>query len=48
MKRLNSPKDDNVPVYIFGLLFTILILSFLGAYLDTSKSRSAKPTPETQ
>lgn len=48
MKRLNSPKDDNVPVYIFGLLFTILILSFLGTYLDTSKSRSAKPTPETQ
>ncbi|KAJ6155472.1 Branched-chain alpha-ketoacid dehydrogenase kinase/Pyruvate dehydrogenase kinase N-terminal [Penicillium chermesinum] len=29
MKRLNSPKDDNVPVYIFVLLFTILLLSYV-------------------
>ncbi|KAJ5223702.1 Proteolipid membrane potential modulator [Penicillium chermesinum] len=36
MKRLNSPKDDNVPVYIFVLLFTILLLSYfppLGVFL---------------
>ena len=37
MKRLNSAKDDNVPIYIFVLLFVILCLSFLGTYLDTSK-----------
>lgn len=48
MKRLNSPQDDNVPIYIFGLLFTVLILSFLGTYPDTSKSRLVKSTPETQ
>ena len=48
MKHLNSPRDDNIPIYIFGLLFTILFLSFLGTYLDTSKSRLVKSTPETQ
>ncbi|KAJ5573761.1 uncharacterized protein N7459_008188 [Penicillium hispanicum] len=29
MKRLHSCKNDNVPIYIFFLLFTILLLTFL-------------------
>ena len=37
MKRLNSNKDDNVPIYIYILLVVILTLSFLGTYLDSSK-----------
>ncbi|KAF5867118.1 hypothetical protein ETB97_004038 [Aspergillus alliaceus] len=48
MKRLNSPKDDNVPIYIFALLFMILFLSFLGTYFDTSKSRPLKSTAGTE
>lgn len=31
MKRLNSSKDDNIPIYIFILLFTIFFLSFAGS-----------------
>lgn len=42
MKRLNSPEDDNVPIYILVLLFVILVVSFLGT-LDPSK-RSLKPS----
>ncbi|GKZ80622.1 hypothetical protein AnigIFM56816_004848 [Aspergillus niger] len=37
MKRLNSNKDDNVPIYIYFLLVVILSLSFLGTYLDSTK-----------
>ncbi|RAH62676.1 hypothetical protein BO85DRAFT_482566 [Aspergillus piperis CBS 112811] len=37
MKRLNSNKDDNVPIYIYILLVVILSLSFLGTYLDSTK-----------
>jgi hypothetical protein len=29
MKRINSPADDNIPIYIFILPFTISLLSFL-------------------
>ena len=29
MKRINSPADDNIPIYIFILLFAILLFSFL-------------------
>lgn len=42
MKRLNSPEDDNVPIFIFVLLFVILVVSFLGT-LDPSK-RTLKPS----
>jgi hypothetical protein len=41
MKRLNSPADDNIPIYIFILLFTILLLSFLAT--TEFKPQSAKP-----
>ncbi|KAI9369496.1 hypothetical protein BJX61DRAFT_144968 [Aspergillus egyptiacus] len=34
MKHLNLEHNDNVPYYIFALLFTILFLSFLGTYTD--------------
>lgn len=37
MKRLNSPREDNVPVYIFILLVVIFILSFLGTLFDPNK-----------
>jgi hypothetical protein len=29
MNRLESSKDENIPIYIFLLLFTIFLLSFL-------------------
>lgn len=37
MKRLSSGKDDNVPIYIFALLFVILFLSFVGSSWDSGK-----------
>ncbi|KAJ5958167.1 Branched-chain alpha-ketoacid dehydrogenase kinase/Pyruvate dehydrogenase kinase N-terminal [Penicillium vulpinum] len=41
MKRINSPADDNVPIYIFILLFAILLFSLL-ATTDFKRS----PNPE--
>jgi hypothetical protein len=29
IKRLDSSNDENIPIYIFLLLFTIFLLSFL-------------------
>lgn len=40
MKRISSPVDDNIPIYIFILLFAILLLSFLATDF---KPRSTKP-----
>ncbi|KAJ5775169.1 Branched-chain alpha-ketoacid dehydrogenase kinase/Pyruvate dehydrogenase kinase N-terminal [Penicillium nucicola] len=41
MKRINSPADDNIPIYIFLLLFAILLLSFLATtqFKRTSSSQ---------
>jgi hypothetical protein len=38
MKRLNSPKDDSVPIYILLLLVAILILSFAGTSWSSPSS----------
>jgi preprotein translocase subunit SecG len=47
MKRLNSPTDDNAPIYIFVLLFffIIILLSFLATADFKSSGRS---DPEEQ
>lgn len=41
MKRINSPAGDNIPIDIFILLFSILLLSFLAT--AEFKPQSAKP-----
>lgn len=41
MKRLNSAKDDLIPIYIFLLLFAILLLSFF-ATADKLFSKPSK------
>jgi hypothetical protein len=38
MKRLNSYKDNNVPIYILLLLVAILILSLAGTSWSSSSS----------
>lgn len=43
MKRLNSAVDDNEPIYIFILLFTILLFSFL-ATTDFKRSNTPNLT----
>jgi hypothetical protein len=38
MKRINSPADDNLPIYIALLLLAILFLS----YIATTDSKPSK------